>query len=178
VTPHDPHVAVDCFVRSAAAVKSVDDAIRTLREYDADGTVDELWMDRWPAEVRQTDEVSNGTVLTQYGRLRRWSDDNGVSLEPAFTRRERTTLVGDESDTFLRLPVLCLAIHVDGEFVGVAPHSTETGVYTVTDALTDIDTLSRDGDPADVPEFSLSPPVRTATTQSDGPEREERSTKP
>lgn len=184
MTLHDPHVAVGCFIRSSAAVKSVDGAIRTLHEYDTEGTVNEVSTGVWPDIVKLTDETADSTALEQYERFRTWADDNGVSLAPAFTKREWTNRLTGESDTIVRLPVLCLAIYIDDECVSVAPHSTGTDVYTVKDALNDIDTLPRVREASEIPGFSVGDTVRTATTseaeaeaESDEPTHEERTTR-
>lgn len=81
-------------------------------------------------------------------RFRAWADNNGVSLEPAFEHRIRTTPAGDDQDAFLPLPVVCLAVRVDGDLVTVAPHTTGTTADTATDTLSDVASLlDHDGRP-------------------------------
>lgn len=41
----------------------------------------------------------------------------------------------------LCLPMICLAIHLDGSLASVVPHRSETKAYTIEDALADLATL-------------------------------------
>jgi hypothetical protein len=150
-------------------MKPGDAIIELLHEYDEKGFIDELEVKLWPEKICLTSDTGESSVLDHYDRFQTWADDSGVSLEPAFIRRERTPLVSDDSDTVLVLPVLCLAIRVDGELVCVAPHSTETTAYTVKDALADIESLPRGTPPEDVSKFPPDHPLRsTAITHLRG----------
>lgn len=123
-------------------VEPVDDTIETLRKYAEQKVVDKLAIEPWPDEIRLAGEPGTEQFREQYDRFRAWADRQDASLEPGFLHRERTTLVSESRDQILSPPVLCLAIHVDDELVGVAPHHTGTGVYTIEDALTDIERLA------------------------------------
>jgi len=155
-----PHVAVDCYVRASTMAAPVGGLVETLSEYDEEGIVDELAIEIWPEEVSLAADTKKQPALDRYDRLRAWADDRGVSLEPAFARRERTSLANDGSDAVLVFPMVCLAVRVDGKLVSVAPHSTATGTYTVADALADIVSLSSSS-PEDGPAFSLDRSVRS-----------------
>lgn len=187
MTRHTPHVAVDCYVRASAAQDPVDDVLDTVHEYADAGSVDELSVGVWPDRIRLGDDDA-GAVIDDYERFQSWADTDGVSLEPAFTRRTRTTLPRDDPDTFLVLPVVCLAVRVDGDLVTVAPHTTGTTTYTVADALSDVAALlDREGE--EDRELSDLPPghaarsaVEDATTDGDeggesGTDVDERTTK-
>jgi hypothetical protein len=91
-----------------------------------------------------------------------------VSLCPGFTVRERASLVDERTMTVLVPPVLCLAIHVDGELSEVAPHRTDTATYTVEDALAGLGALDRA--PPDRP-LTADPPTEAPTppTSTPGP---------
>jgi hypothetical protein len=112
-------------------------------------------------------------VLDDYERFRTWADNDGVSLEPAFARRTRTTLGGDGPVAFLLLPVVCLAVRVDGDLVTVAPHSTGATAYTVTDALSDVETLPHAGSNREVDDLPRDHAARSAieSTPTDADER-------
>ena len=110
------------------------------------------------------DPSKHGTIdATFYERFREWADGEGVSLEPAFEVRRRSTLDSDDTDAFLVLPVLCLAIHVDGTLVSVAPHRTETGTHTVEDALTHIESMPRIREVGTVSELPPDHPARSVS---------------
>lgn len=151
-------VAVDCHVRPSLFVEPVDETIETLREYDERKVVDDLAIEPWPDSVRLGDSGGNEGFRECYEEFRRWADGRDVSLEPGFLRRQQTTLVSEGRDTILTPPVVCLAVHVDGELASVAPHNTGTTVYTVEDALADIAGFA--DDPPEV-----RPPVPTGTNK-------------
>lgn len=154
-----PQVTIDCYVRAQAAGIFVNDVIDTVRSYEEAGLLSECAVEFWPNEIRLLDDTAGTDVRAQYREFQAWADSEGVSLEPAFTRRKRTTLVSDDAESVLVLPVLCLAIRVNGELVRVAPHATESGSYTVTDALADVESLPPSRDIAELPPDS---PLRSA----------------
>lgn len=153
-------VSVDCYVRATADVLPVDEIISTARTYEEEGLLTEAAVEFWPTEIRLTDETEETDIVRSYRQFQTWADDEGVSLEPAFTRRKRTSMVSDTSETVLVLPVLCLAVYNSGELVSVAPHTTETSQYTVVDALADISSLPRSS--PDTAEFPPAHPVSAA----------------
>ncbi|WP_299333112.1 HTH domain-containing protein [Haloplanus sp.] len=181
MTRHKPHVAIDCYVRASAALDQVDDLLEAVHEYADAGLVDGYSIDIWPDRIRLGDTEGSAAVIDDYERFRAWADNDGVSLEPAFEHRTRTTMAGDDPDAFLVLPVVCLAVRVDGDLVTVAPHTTDTTAYTAADALSDVESLlDQDGRPARVLE-DLPPdhPVRTALKkggEQSGTEPDERPT--
>jgi hypothetical protein len=133
-----PTITVDCYVRAGSLGSPVDETIETLQDYDRRGRLDDLTVDLWPDEVVLTDVSEEMFPLDQYRRFRTWADRADVSLRPGFTVRERASLVSERPATTLVLPVVCLAIHVDGELSTVVPHRDGTTTYTVEDALDDL----------------------------------------
>lgn len=131
-------VAVDCFVRASSLVEPVDRTIQTLREYDRTNVIEDLEVRAWPDEIPLTDATEDSDVVMRHRLFQAWADENDVRLEPAFAKRQRTSLVSDETETVLVLPVMCLAIHVDGELTDLAPHRMGATTYTVDDALFDL----------------------------------------
>lgn len=135
----DAETTIDCFVR-ASAKESVYDSVETLQEYEANGKIAAVNVVAWPDKIRLSEPTADSFVTDLYEQFQWWASETGCSLGPAFSQSERTWFVGENTETVLSLPVLCLAVHVEGNLVTVAPHRTETGVYTVTDALADIST--------------------------------------
>lgn len=134
----DPQTTIDCFVRASAAGKLVSDSLETLYGYGTDGTIDGVNVETWPDGIQLSDRTVDDFVEDLYEQFQWWASNTDCSLSPAFRLSERTTLVNERVETVLTLPVLCLTIRVDGDLVSVVPHRTDTGVYTVTDALSDI----------------------------------------
>lgn len=129
-------VSIDCYVRASTLVEPVNNTIEILRDYNQRGVFTELTIEAWPAEVPLTDETDASENVARYERFQGWADTHGVDLQPAFSTRDRTTLLSDTPETVLVLPMICLAIHMDGQLVSVVPHSTDMATYTVEDALT------------------------------------------
>lgn len=137
-----PIITIDCFVRASALVDPVDAPIEQLRTYETQGVIDDLDVRAWPDEVPLADPTDDA-VIARYDLFQMWADDNDFYLEPGFTIRNRTTLVSDEPESVLVLPVVCLAIHIDGELTSVVPHCTGTATYTVDEALAELDPPDR-----------------------------------
>lgn len=131
-------ITVDCYTRAGWFGPPVDESIETLRDYDRRGVLDDLTVEMWPDEVVLREDPAEPPLIDQYRRFQTWADQMGVSLRPGFSIHERGSLVSEETSTALVLPVVCLAIHVDGELTSVAPHRTDAGTYTVPDALDDL----------------------------------------
>jgi hypothetical protein len=155
----EPQVDVDCHVRATASGVLVDDTIDRLHSFEEVGLINELNVEYWPDEIRLTEGTEETAILGHYRQFLAWGHDEGVSIEPAFTRRERSLSMSDDSEKILVLPVVCVSIRVEDELVCFAPHSTETTAYTVTDALANIESLPR---PMDIKEIPPDHPVRSS----------------
>lgn len=131
-------ITVDCCVRASTAEGPVDETIETLRTYDRRNVIDNLGVEVWPDEVVLTAETEETAPVERYRRFQAWAEQAGVSLRPAFQTRERATLVSEQPARALVLPVVCLAIHADGELATVVPHRADGVTYTVEDALGDL----------------------------------------
>lgn len=138
MTASTPAITVDCHVRASSLVAPVDSTVETLRSYAAAGEIDEVHVETWPDEVPLTGPNEDATVLERYETFQAWADCHGVQLSPAFSVRERSTVLSDTASTMLVLPMVCLVIHVGGTLASVVPHTTATTAYTVSDALTDL----------------------------------------
>lgn len=136
---HQTRVSIDCYVRPSVLTERADRIIETLRKYNECGVLTDLTEKTWPAEVPLADEAAASEIVAHYDLFQKWADLHGVSLAPAFTTRDQTTLVSDDPHPVLVLPMICLAIHLDGRLASVVPHSTKTTTYTVEDALTDLE---------------------------------------
>lgn len=109
-----------------------------LRDLEAAGRVADVSVRVWSKYVATPDDAPDGNdppVRERIAEFRRWAERNGHSLEPAFRRFERSTVVSDDAVELLRLPLQCLAVYEGDRLVGVFPCSTESGTETVTDCL-------------------------------------------
>lgn len=151
-------ITVECYVRAATVSGPVNETIETLQEYAGQDVIEALTVDVWPDEVVLTAETKETALIEQYRRFRTWAEQAGVSLHPAFLIRERATLVDDQPKRTLVFPMVCLAIHADGELATVVPHQTDTTTYTVEDALADLTAPDRPI-PASHVEAPSDPPI-------------------
>lgn len=131
-------ITIECYARAATMSGPVNETIETLQAYDQQDVIETLTVDVWPDEVVLTAETKETALIEQYRRFQTWAEQTDVSLQPAFLIRERATIVSDQPKRALVLPMVCLAIHADGELTTVVPHQTDTTTYTVEDALADL----------------------------------------
>lgn len=114
----------------AGPVTTVIDRLGRLR---AEGTVEGFDIQCWPDEVSLSGDTHPEVVAT-FERYEAWADEQGVSLRPAFDVRSVSPLVGERRE-LLRLPTACLAVHEDGDLVGVFPCTDGDDTWTVADCL-------------------------------------------
>jgi hypothetical protein len=123
-----------------------------LRELETDGAVDDVSVRVWgryvdpPADDAESEE---GPIQTRIAEFEAWADREGHSLEPAFRRCERTTMVTEERREVMRLPLQCLAVYAGDRLVGVFPCSTGSGTETVADCVRRLEA----GDVVDAPDM-------------------------
>lgn len=152
--PVDSAITIECYVRTSSLVAPTNETVAALREFEQQGVIADLTVEAWPDEIVLGDEDEPATV-EQYRRFKAWANREDVSLHPAFAVRKRTTLVGDRTEAVLTLPMVCLAVYVDGTLETVAPNQSK---YTVNDVLADLEELD--------PPPALSPPTDTSSSSS------------
>lgn len=130
---------VECYVRAGAHNESINHILDSLQEYAQEGTIDNLSITVWPSDTRLVECTENTPVRNCYSEFQEWSERNGVSLQPAFTHKERSSLINGSSETVLCVPTLCVAVYIDGELVNIAPHTRQSNAYTVEDILSFIE---------------------------------------
>jgi len=109
-----------------------------LRELETDGAVDDVSVRVWGRYVDPPSDApasEAGPIQTRIAEFRAWADREGHSLEPAFGRCERSTMVSAERREVIRLPLQCLAVYAGDRLVGVFPCSTGSGTETVADCI-------------------------------------------
>lgn len=133
-------MVVRCYVRASVAAEPPDETIKRLRALETAGRIQRLHVEVWPDKVRLPEHTAHDRIVDTYRLFERWAENNGVNLEPAFARRDCESVFENASWQELILPVICLAVYRDGEFVGVYPHSDGGETVTVRDALAGIET--------------------------------------
>ncbi|MEF8863057.1 MAG: L,D-transpeptidase [Haloarculaceae archaeon] len=145
-------VRVDVWMRDAAPPP--DDPRKTvlerLREFETEGTVDDVSMRVWGTFIAAPDDEHDGSeslARERVAEFQRWAERNGHSLEPAFERCERSSMVSEKGNDAIRLPMQCLAVYEGDRLVGVFPCSTADGTNTVEGCLERLETGDLAGDP-------------------------------
>lgn len=136
MTTHRPTIQVECYVRQSALVEPVDTTITSLKALAAEGVIDDLTIEGWPAEVALSDSSPQSDVVETYEQFGSWAEQWNVSLQPAFSRRSHSYQIIEKEVDVLITPVQCLAVYVAGALREVFPHRTDGGeTYTVPDAI-------------------------------------------
>lgn len=123
------------FVRASApgAARDRQEAcVERLRHLESAGRLS-LSVETWAEEVPMDGPV--GRARERYTEFTQWASDRGAVLAPFFEVRSRTSLVDEERREVLSLPVLCLAVHEDGNLQAVYPHADGEDVYSVPDGI-------------------------------------------
>lgn len=131
---HDTVTTV-CYVRAPLLLEPVDRQIETLQACESEGAIDDLLLRSWPTKVTLNESNQHPEVLETYDRFTSWADRQGVSVEPPFRRRTRTSQVTGKTTELLATPLLALEIYADDELIGVFPHSANDETYTTHDAI-------------------------------------------
>jgi len=91
---------------------------------------------RWPTKIELTDDGQTSSVAEHVHEVfDRWATETGVSLDPAFERRDCYSWTSGDPCEALVLPVACLAIRRNGDLEGVYPHRDDEEVRTITDGI-------------------------------------------
>jgi len=124
--------------------------LERIREFETRGTVDDVSVRVWGTFVAAPDgdpDEFESLAHKRVAEFQRWAERNGHSLEPAFERFERSSMVSEEGSDVVRLPMQCLAVYEGDRLVGVFPCSTSDGTNTVEDCLDRLETGDLVGDP-------------------------------
>lgn len=110
-----------------------------LSELRANDAIEGFDVETWPDEVTLGGETAHDDVVTTFGRFEDWASANGLDVEPPFEIRTVSPLLGS-SYRVLRLPVMTLAVHADGELAGVYPCTDGERTTTIPEFLDDYET--------------------------------------
>jgi hypothetical protein len=108
--------------------------INRLGRLRATGVIDEFEVRTWPDEVVLSTEADAGEAVETFEQFEAWAADRGLSVRPAFDVKTVSSLVGRERE-LLTLPMMSLAVSVDGDLVGVFPCRDDERTWTIGDCL-------------------------------------------
>lgn len=137
-----PVYRITCYLRASTLTGIANPTIEQLQTHADQGTLEMASFQSWPDEVSL--ELPSHPVLERYEEFSEWAAMHDVSLSPAFEIRQRTSLVTDEHEAILQLPVVCLAVYDRTSLVNVFPHADGTAVRTVSEALGHLDDSTMD----------------------------------
>lgn len=150
--PTDP-IRVTMWIRDAShiAQECKSEAVARLHRLEKRGVVDEISVRTWGKQINLEPEPTTGDeeVRQAYEEFVSWAARNGYSLEPAFRRCDRTTLVSEGTTEVLVLPVVCLSVHEGETLTAVFPCSESDGTQTVDDCLSRLEAASASETPFD-----------------------------
>lgn len=132
--PNAPHA--ELFLRESVplpARERQDAVLDRLRRLESAGDIESLTVDTWGAAVPLRGDTG-AAERGRYATFARWAADRDAALAPFFQVRERGSMV-DTTHEVLTLPVLCLAVHEDGDLRTVYPHADDGGTHSVADGI-------------------------------------------
>lgn len=111
-----------------------------------EGVIDTFSVRVWGKYVATTvdalPETAGPTIRNRVAEFWSWADQNDYDLEPAFRRREMTTLTSDASADIIDLPMLCLEVRNGERLVVVSPCQIDGETYSVLDCVDQLESLS------------------------------------
>lgn len=122
-------------VRAPLVFDPIDSKIETLRSCEHDGRIGTHVIRSWPNEISMTEETEHREVIDRFAEFDEWADAHDVSIQPPFRVRTTTSLETNETIEILVTPVMCLALYLGSQLVGVYPHSTDRRTITASDAV-------------------------------------------
>jgi hypothetical protein len=117
-----------------------------------EGIIDTLSVRVWGKYVATTvdslPETAGPTIRSRVAEFWSWADQNEYNLEPAFRRREMTTLTAEASTNIIDLPMLCLEVRNGERLVVVSPCQIDGETYSAVDCVDQLESLgTRRGQP-------------------------------
>lgn len=117
----------------APVLESIDEVVTRLRRLEADDRLDDLRFETWCGA--RSLEVPGSPAVDVFETYWNWAIEAGYTLEPAFGRRERSSIGSARSHTELVVPYVTVAVSDDETLECVAPCSNGEKTFTVHDCL-------------------------------------------
>lgn len=114
-----------------------------LRAFEAEGVVGEVSVRVWGKNLtvsREGADEGSTVIRERVSEFQTWAKRNGHSLEPAFRWRDQSSMVSEERNEVIRLPLQCLAVYAGDNLLGVFPCSMDGETNTVGDCLARLET--------------------------------------
>lgn len=124
-------------------------AVSRLEQLVERNALAEFSVASWAKRVPVAGDSDVGSFERErYETFTSWARTAGVSLSPFFDTRECYSWTTGDRQTQLVLPAACLALYVDDELVGVAPHVDGSGTVGIQDCLERLADVESDGEPS------------------------------
>lgn len=121
---------------SGEIVQQLRRTVTRVRQLQADKIAD-VEIKTWAAVNPALEELSDSgpSVTLTVKSFQTWADREGYTLQPAFTRRETSSMLSSRSTTEITVPIMCLAVYEDSDLCCVAPCSNGERTYSVEQCL-------------------------------------------
>lgn len=124
------------------------DRLQMLAE---DGSIDEFDVDSWGRSmgITQTDNPNPAAKRELVVEFKRWADQHGCTLRPAFSWRSADEASEQKPSAEIITPLITLAVYTGEELQAVYPHANEDeeGVQTVHDGIEALELMTTDAQP-------------------------------
>ena len=135
-SPTDIHLELHVRTHPPEPIAARLDALRSELECLADARDWTLGVTHWPSKIELNGGASTDSAATfVHAAFDAWATEAGVSLAPAFERRNCYSWTNGDPCEALIFPVACLAVARDGDLEAVYPHRDGDEVYTIPDAV-------------------------------------------
>lgn len=137
--------SVELFVRSlspAGTHPQQEWVLNRLRELHRDDHIASYTVTVWGTGISPESEIARTetgqAILDTVDEFTRWARRNDRSFPAAFGERERNSLVGDEQQTVIPFPAMCLAVREEDELRCVTPCVATTLDHSIHDCLAEL----------------------------------------
>jgi hypothetical protein len=113
------------------------DVFARLQDLEDQGALADVSVRVWgKAVLASGNGAPEDTEITgRIAEFYRWAEHTGHSLEPAFERCARSTMVSEEKVEVVRLPLQCVELREGDDLVAVFPCSADGETQTVRECL-------------------------------------------
>lgn len=120
-----------------AVIETIEETIARLRSLERADKISELRIESWGhCDCDVTAGIAErSNIASIVEEFRKWADRNDYSLNPAFKRREVSSMFCDESHVQHVVPIVAIAVYENDTLQCVAPCSDADCAYTVHDCV-------------------------------------------
>jgi hypothetical protein len=117
--------------------------IGRLQRLADEGHIEEFHVTVWGKQIDPTSRVAETDqgqfILNRVAEFQQWALANNTTLESFYETREQSSSITGQELTTMVLPKMGLAAYDGSELQQVSPCDAESGVYSVSDHLEDLE---------------------------------------